>query len=181
MAPETLLHVVAGCQSYLQRFTWRHDSIISNFLASYLQNVNGSCLYVDIPGYKSPSTITGDCFRPDLLLSFSNKCLYIVKLTVGYETNLEKNAKRKKAQYSELVIDQSDHFEKVNFVNISMSSLGVYGKECSAFISMLNDLGFNENDRKYCIKRMTTIAIRTTYYIFCCRNKESASPELLTF
>ena len=59
MAPETLLHVVAGCQSYLQRFTWRHDSIL-NFLATYLQTVNGSCLYVDIPWYKSPSTITGD-------------------------------------------------------------------------------------------------------------------------
>ena len=73
-----------------------------------------------------------------------------MELTVGYETNLQKNAKRKKAKYSELVIDQSDHFEKVNFVNISMSSLAVYGKECSAFISMLNDLGFNENDRKYC-------------------------------
>ena len=107
--------------------------------------------------------------------------VYIVELTVGYETNLEKNAKRKKAKYSELVIDQSDHFEKVNFVNISMSSLGVYGKECSAFISMLNDLGFNENDRKYCIKRMTTTAIRTTYYVFYCRNKEWTSPELLTF
>ena len=62
MAPKTLLHVVACCQSYLQRFTWRHDSIL-NILASYLQNVNGSCLYVDIPGYKCPSTITGDCFR----------------------------------------------------------------------------------------------------------------------
>ena len=25
---ETLLHVVAGCQHYLNRFTWRHDSIL---------------------------------------------------------------------------------------------------------------------------------------------------------
>jgi hypothetical protein len=32
LCPETLLHVVAGCQSYLHRFTWRHDSIL-NFLA----------------------------------------------------------------------------------------------------------------------------------------------------
>ena len=91
---------------------------------------------MDIPGYKSPSTITGDCFRPDLLLSFSNKCLYIVELTVGYETNLEKNAKRKKAKYSELVIDQSDHIEKVNFVNISMSSLGVYEERMFGFYQL---------------------------------------------
>ena len=24
--PESLLHIVAGCQHYLDRFTWRHDS-----------------------------------------------------------------------------------------------------------------------------------------------------------
>ena len=56
LAPETLLHVVAGCQSYLERFTWRHDSVL-NFLAMNLQTVNDSCLYVDLPGYKSPTII----------------------------------------------------------------------------------------------------------------------------
>ena len=43
LAPETLLHVVAGCQSYLERFTWRHDSIL-NFIATNLQTVNSSTL-----------------------------------------------------------------------------------------------------------------------------------------
>ncbi|CAB3982986.1 dynein heavy chain 12, axonemal-like, partial [Paramuricea clavata] len=38
LAPETLLHVVAGCQSYLERFTWRHDSVL-NFLATSLQTL----------------------------------------------------------------------------------------------------------------------------------------------
>ena len=34
---ETLLHVIAGCQKYLNdgRFTWRHDSVL-NFLTSAL-------------------------------------------------------------------------------------------------------------------------------------------------
>ena len=35
LCPETLTHVVAGCQSYLERFTWRHDSVL-NFLAQTL-------------------------------------------------------------------------------------------------------------------------------------------------
>ena len=38
LAPETLLHVVAGCQLYLERFTWRHDSIL-HFIATNLQTV----------------------------------------------------------------------------------------------------------------------------------------------
>ena len=180
LAPETLLHVVAGCQSYLDRFTWRHDSIL-NFLATCLQTVNSTCLYADLPGYKTPSVLTGDIYRPDLLLQTSNECLYIVELTVGFESNLQKNSERKEGKYAQLIREQSEHFKSVKFVNISMSCLGVFAKECSTFMEMLNDLGFEDSYKKYCIKRMTTIAIRTTYYIFCCRNKDWSDPELLTF
>ena len=178
-APETLLHVVAGCQSYLERFTWRHDSIL-HFLATSLQTVSGSSLYVDLPGYKSPSIVTGDTYRPDLLLSTSTGVLYVVELTVGFESNLQKNVERKKSKYKELIREQNEHFNRVQFVNLSISSLGVFAKECSSFIEMLNDLDFQKHHRNYCIRKMTTIAIRTTYYIFCCRNKEWMNPELLT-
>ena len=164
LAPETLLHVVAGCQSYLDRFTWRDDSIL-NFLATCLQTVNSSCLYADLPGYKAPSVLTGDVYRPDLILQTSNECLYVVELTVGFESNLQKNSERKEGKYAQLIREQSEHFKSVEFVNISMSCLGVFAKECSTFMEMLNDLGFAHNYKKYCIKRMTTIAIRTTYYI----------------
>ena len=50
---ETLLHVVAGCQSYLDRFTWRHNSIL-NFLAQTLQSASGFDLFSDLPGFKNP-------------------------------------------------------------------------------------------------------------------------------
>ena len=164
----------------MERFTWRHDSVL-NFLATNLQSVSGSSLYVDLPGYNSPSVITGDRFRPDLLLSFSNECLYIAELTVGYESNLQKNVQRNKAKYSQLISEQSEHFKKVKFINISISSIGVFAKECLTFINMLNDIGIDKNNQKYLIKQMMTIAIRTTYYVFCCRNKEWTNPELLTF
>ena len=171
LAPETLLHVVAGCQSYLERFTWRHDSIL-HFIATNQQTVNDSRLYVDLQGYKSPSIITGDSYRPDLLLLTSSGVLYIVELTVGFECNLEKNVERKKEKYTELIREQNKHFNKVKFVNLSISSLGVFAKECSSFLEMLNDLDFQKQHQDYCIRRMTTIAIQATYYILvtiiCC-------------
>ena len=42
LSPETLLHIVAGCKSYLDqgRFTWRHDSVLK-FIAKSLTAVNG--------------------------------------------------------------------------------------------------------------------------------------------
>ena len=60
-----------------------------------------------------------------------------------------------------------------------MSSLGVFDKECHAFLEMLNDLRLDKRHQQYCIKRMITTAIRSTYYIFCCRNREWSNPELM--
>ena len=155
LAPETRLHVVAGCQSYLERFTWRHDSIL-HFLATNLQTVSGSSLYVGLPGYKSPSIVTGDTYRPDLLLSISTGVLYVVELTVGFESNLQKNAERKKSKYKELIRKQNEHFNRVKFVNLSISSLGVFAKECSSFTEMLNDLDFQKHYIFRILKHFTT-------------------------
>ena len=52
------MHVVAGCQSYLNRFTRRHDSAL-NFLAQTLQSINTCKLYADLSFFKNPSIITG--------------------------------------------------------------------------------------------------------------------------
>ena len=104
LCPETLLHVVAGCQSYLERFTWRHDSIL-NFLAKSFKTVNMCEIFSDLSGYKSPSIITGDSYRPDLLLITPKKSPYVVELTVGFETNLNNNVKRKEKKYRNLIKD----------------------------------------------------------------------------
>ncbi len=80
--PESLLHVVAGCNSYLNRFSWRHDSVL-NFIANFLRPMIFNNLYADIPGFLSPSIVTGDKYRPDLLLTTKDICLYILELTVG--------------------------------------------------------------------------------------------------
>ena len=88
---ESLLHVVAGCQQYLDRFTWRHDSIL-NFIAKSLQpviNVHSS-LYADVNGFLNPSITTGENYRPDLLFLIQSKCLYVLELTVVFESYLNR-------------------------------------------------------------------------------------------
>ena len=64
-----------------------------------------------------------------------------------------------------------------NSVNLSMSSLGVFSDECSTFLDMMNDIGIDKKQQRYIIKKMINIAIRATYYIFCCRNRSWDSPE----
>ena len=180
--PETLLHVVSGCKTYLDegRFTWRHNSVL-NFIASSLLDVERSKLYVDLPGFISPSVVTGDQFRPDLLLSIENRILYILELTVGFETNLQVNSDRKHQKYLTLIADQENVYDSVKFVNVSVSSLGVFGESTNSLFDMLHDLKFDEQRVKYVKKKTIATCIRTSYYIFCRRNKEWNNPELLKF
>ena len=167
---------MTGCKSYLNQFTWRHDSVLS-FSANILQPFDFNSLYVDLPRFHNPSIITGDEYRPDLLLTTKDDCLYILELTVGYETNLRNNIKRKQEKYRDVITEQERHFKSVKSINLSISALGVFDKEPSTFLKMLNRLDVSENQTKYCIKKIIKICIRSTYYIFCCRNKESTNPD----
>ena len=53
--------------------------------------------------------------------------------------------------------------------------------ECSTFLDMMNDIGIDKKQQLYIIKKMINIAIRATYYIFCCRNRNWDSPDLLQY
>ena len=83
--PETLLHFVAGCSSYLNRFTWRHDSIL-NFIANNIPLQNFQNIFADLPGFSNPSIITGDK-RPDLLLTTKDNCLTRLTLEITLNVN----------------------------------------------------------------------------------------------
>ena len=75
----------------------------------------------------------------------------------------------------------SRNYRCVKFVNLSMSSLGVFSDECSTFLDIMNDIGIDKKQQLYIIKKMINIAIRATYYIFCCRNRNWDSPDLMQF
>ena len=125
--------------------------------------------------------ITVDTFRPDLLLLTTNNRLFILELTVGFETNLDFNAKRKREKYLTLTRHLQSSFTSVHFVNLSISSLGIFGLSCSSFIDMCNALDVDEKHLRYLISKLSNTIIRTTYYIFCRRNKTWTNPELLLF
>ena len=182
LSPESLLHIVAGCKTYLNegRFTWRHDSVL-NLIASTLNSLNYSNLYVDLPGYLSPSVITGDTLRPDLVLTIENKCIYILELTIGFESNLQTNATRKREKYQDLINKQLNYYEEAKFVNISISSLGVFSETSLDLVEMLKDLEMDMHCRKYLVRKIINTCIRSTYYIFCKRNKEWDNPELMSY
>ena len=111
---ESLLHVVSGRKSYLEegRYTWRHNSAL-HFVASTMQSVRNSSLCADLPGFLSPCIVTGDQLRPDMPLSIGKTTLYMIELTVGFETNLNSNAERKHEKYHQFIRDLSSDFHNI--------------------------------------------------------------------
>ena len=54
----------------------------------------------------------------------------------------------------------SRNYRRVKFINLSMSSLGVFSDECSRYLDMMNDIGIDKKQQLYIIKKMINIAIR---------------------
>ena len=80
-----------------------------------------------------------------------------------------------------LINKMSRNYRCVRFVNLSMSSLSVFSDECSTFLDMMNDTGIDKKQQRYIIRKMINIAIRATYYVFCCRNRSWDSPDSMQF
>ena len=176
---ETLQHVVSSCKSYLDqgRYTWRHDSVL-NFIASTLSALPSCSIYADLPAFLSPSLVTGDSLRPDLLLITKNKTLHIFELTIGFETNIKVNSDRKALKYNPLRQDLCSKYSQIKFTNLSLGALGTVGSSSDSFIELLKAVDFDSKMQKAILSRIMNITIRCTYLIFCCRNKPWTSPKL---
>ena len=177
---ETLQHVVSSCNSYLDegRYTWRHNSVL--FLASTFSSLKQCPVCADLLSFQSPCLIAGDSFRPDLLLITYAKIFYIVELTAGFETNIQKNSDRKTDKYSSLIKDLSPSYSKVVFVNLSMGAIGVMSSSCNSLLSLPHELHFDKTITKRIEMKIMNISMRFSYYIFCRRNEPWTNPGLLT-
>ena len=146
-----------------------------------MSSIKNASLYADLPSFPSPSLITGDSLRPDLILVLNNTTVYLLELTVGFESNIKVNSDHKAAKYHPLLTNLLTEYTNINFVNISMSALGIFGTSPDTFLQMLKDLNLNQNLTHHIIMKASNIAMRCMYYIYCRCNKELTSPDLLQF
>ena len=144
---ETLLHVVAGCKAYLREtlYNWQHNSVLL-FLTKTFMKIKGVEIYADLDDYRSPSIITGELLRPDLLI-ISKEVLYVLELTVGFETNLCNNSVQNHNKYKDLIVSLFQSYEDIKFINLSMGALGVYSKSCNSFFSMMDEFKLSEVEK----------------------------------
>ena len=123
----------------------RHNSALS-FITHTLQSIKSAKLYADLPGYLSPCTITGDSLRPDIILCTSNNVLYIIELTVGFETTLNNNARHKELKYRPLLTDLANDYKQVKFINLTISCLGTFGNSSDSFLKLCMERGLSNGE-----------------------------------
>ena len=134
--PQTLGHVVAGCSVHLneKRYNYRH-LVLLNIVKS-IKNSEVRRIYADLEGYISPSIISGEDKRPDIIIvERDNVCIF--ELSIGFETNISTNSERKMNNYSQLLEDLKSRYKKVKFINLSMGAIGIYGDTCFNLKSVL--------------------------------------------
>ena len=177
---KALQHIVSRCKLYLEhgRYTWRHDSVLNSIAKTFSTLIDCS-LYADLPVFISPAFITGSAFRPDLLIISKEKVLYILELTIGFETNILINSERKASKFYPLQQTLLPNYKQIKFINLSMGALGTIGSCSESFINLLKSLGFNDKVKKHILSNLINITIRSTYFIFCCRNKPWTNSDLL--
>ena len=146
-----------------------------------LQTIQHAKIYVDLPGYLSPCIVIGNNLRPYILLSTTDNILYIIELIVGSETNLSYSAHRKELKYRPLLSDLATDYKEINFINLCISCLGIFGTSSNSFLEMCNDNSIDTHRLNFIISKLSIIVIHTTYYIFCMRNRPWCDPELLTY
>ena len=125
----------------------------------------------------SPSVVSGEMLRPDLIV-IKGSDMFIMELTIGFETNMSKNADRKQRHYLDL-IENINPGGKVRFLNLSMGAIGVLCNQSTKIIEWLQEVGLTEREALYTLKKIMNVCLRCTYFLFCKRDEEIVIPKLL--
>ena len=64
-----------------------------------------------------------------------------------------------------LITDQENVYDEVKFVNVSISSLGVFGESTNTLFDMLHDVKYDEQRIKYVKKKIIAIHSHVLLYI----------------
>ena len=177
---ETQLHIFSNCCKYLDRYTWRHNSVLLTILSKISRNTRDNVeIYVDLENTNYPCT--SDLFlshRPDMLIKIDDK-IFVIELTVCFDTNTHKSRSYKENRYNDLKQELRIPCNNFEVLYVEFTTLGFISTlSYKPFCKLLEMLGVNQ-DRT--IAKCLETAIRGTYYVFCRRNKEWEVSDLLNF
>ena len=114
---------------------------------------------------------------PDIVVQQGKK-LIVIELTCPDKTNLLSSREYKSDHYKELKNLSLVLCNDLELILLEISTLGFVSKHVREFKNFLN---LFKCDTKRIMMCCSEVAIRCLYYIYCRRNKEWLTPEILKF
>ena len=175
---QTQLHVFNNCKQALDRYTSRHDSILFTITEHLKPKLaNSFRIYVDSLhlGFLSQKELFSGKI-PDIVLQQGKK-LIVIELTCPAQTNLLSSREYKSDRYKELKNLSLVPCNDLELILFEISALGFVTKHVKDFKNLLNLFKFDTKRIMCC----SEVVIRCSYYIYCRRNKEWLTPQILKF
>ena len=124
-----------------------------------------------------PETKVDTRQRPDIVIfSISKKVIIWFELTAGLERNCADASIRKRARYANL---KTNLMLKNWIVHDYTYEVGALGFITKTFNYMLSRLGFPNFQKKHMRNRVSKIALRSSFYIWCNRFSQIFTPPNL--
>ena len=190
----TLFHILNWCDAFLgesERYTWRHNSILSYITLSLKENQNPNIqIYADLEGHKVngqtiPLEIIVTGQRPDLVIidsSTPTKTVYLLELTVCFETagNMEAANARKYERYTSLSEDIKEAGYICKNIPFEVGSRGHLTLSNKSKIAMMHKLCSPKTSYKHFYQNVSKTSLLCSYSIFLSRLDEWTSPQYLS-
>ena len=170
---QSLVHALNNCPkaTALRRYSARHDDvlrILAVFVRCYLPPTFQ--VTVDLPDhhYSFPQDIAPTTLRPDIVWwSEEMKVMWILELTISFETVMDQAHSRKVVKYDELVGTIRRGGFRVGFIAMEVGSRGLIVEELSQLQGALDVSRKAVNELA---ASLTRCAILGSFKIWCSRN-----------
>ncbi len=171
---ETLMHVLNNCQECLDRYTWRHNSVllyIKNFLAKDMPE--NTQIFLDIPGhFKGISTVPVDITvtnqKPDMVIIDNSGKVTIMELTIPFESNIIQAEQRKRQRYEGLLDEIINKGHPAELITVEIGSRGLICKANSDKLLKLTKSIKNVSHKQFRAfkNEITKVTVIASYIIF---------------
>ena len=182
---ETTSHILNGCKVSLEngKYLWRHNTIINYIMQSV--DTEKFKVFADLPGHTAdgggtvPADICVTVHKPDLvIIDEKNGSLYIVELTVPFETNIEIRHREKSDKYAHFVTDVTNMNTSV--ICFEIGSHGFISTRNHSSLFTLHKFMKPDLKLKQFKQNISALSVYASYHIFICRKEpEWMSPNYL--
>ena len=161
-------------------YTWRHNSVVQYMAEALKENIpEQMSLYADVEGHTVgggtiPPNIVQTASRPDIVLvDNASRTVWLLELTVSFESNFDAANKRKKERYTSLAADIEDEKFKCHNFPFEIGSRGHISLSNKSMLTLMHQLCQPRTKLRHFIQNISKISFLASYSIYLSRYKSN--------